>query len=287
MLIRFLKTSGTISAALLCSACIVIAVLLLITIPFSRVETPYIRDSFLTISARNGIDLWNTWEESLDTDQSLQLESIVTTWARNMFGTEISVLYDVLPLSTGKTLLTLRRSDTGTAVMASVANKRATHRATIEKLHVAAASTLSPIKQTVRQLDERFTSTDLRIDALVTQSRTLNLSGWNVVITGPQEQPVLITATKGSTLVLTNDITLISEWTAGSYTWHQIGLEPLTGNHSRLATLIYDPEPLNRFLSSTVPFIEGPKPGTKLLQIGSILIEEPALRLETKSVDIP
>ena len=171
--------------------------------------------------------------------------------------------------------------------MASVANKRATHRATIEKLHVAAASTLSPIKQTVRQLDERFTSTDLRIDALVTQSRTLNLSGWNVVITGPQEQPVLITATKGSTLVLTNDITLISEWTAGSYTWHQIGLEPLTGNHSRLATLIYDPEPLNRFLSSTVPFIEGPKPGTKLLQIGSILIEEPALRLETKSVDIP
>ena len=129
------------------------------------------------------------------------------------FGKEIQLRYGILPLLSGPTTLNIGTTASGAFfTMESVGNNRQNVEETLTNLHAAFRSAHPATHVVTRTLDHRFTSKDIRMGEMQTEELLLQKTEqWKILLTTRGDGIQFVTAQRGGTFVMGNDIRAVTD----------------------------------------------------------------------------
>ena len=210
----------------------------------------------LSIRATNGLSAWTHIVQNLDASHGVITNQLLQKRTSTLFGPSIDFQFHVLPLLEQSGALHLKKHSSGSILFAL--EGRASKKA-IDRLHDGFAEALPKTRVVQRIFDERFPSTDVRIDpSVITDETTIN-SGWTTRTTGHRtESQKFFSARNGQMFVISNDEQLLNDLIINDKPSVQLPVGPSLKRSSIVAGGMMDIHEGLRIMHTYVPSLEIP-----------------------------
>jgi len=141
-------------------------------------------------------------------------ESLILTWIADVFGNDVSLETDLLPLVSREGSLSLvRTASGGTAFLLRGEGKRSDATPVLSRLHDSVRAGFSTTRMTRHVLDKgRFVSTNLRDDTTLIQETDRNIGSWHIrTTTHAGDGRGLATAASDASVLISNDPSVLEQ----------------------------------------------------------------------------